>query len=172
MKYIIYFILCILQPICLPVPELTTYLYGEKTVGPLMAFIIGYIGVMIGICLMYFASYFAAKYIIKRFNYQDKIKKLHYYVKKYQIVIICLLFIIPVIPDEIICIGAPVIGIHFIPFIILAMISKAIAIAPVVFSKKIADVFFIDQWMIIVIEIVLSVIATIIFNYIDKRKRK
>ncbi|MBR3523642.1 MAG: VTT domain-containing protein [Bacilli bacterium] len=172
MKYIIYFLLCVLQPICLPVPELTTYLYGEKTVGPLMAFIIGYIGVLTGLTIMYFISYKASKYIIKKFHYEDKIKKLYYYVKKYQIIIICLLFIIPVIPDEVICIGAPVIGIHYIPFIILAIVSKGIAIAMVTFSQRIADHFLLNQWTIIAIEIALSIIATIIFNLIDKRKKQ
>ena len=76
MKYLIFFLLCFIQPICLPVPELTTYLYGQKTIGEIPAFIIGLIGVMLGIITMYLVSKKASDYIIKKFHYEAKIEKL------------------------------------------------------------------------------------------------
>lgn len=172
MKYIIYFILCVLQPICLPVPELTTYLFGEKTIGSMASFLIGLLGVMIGISIMYFISYKMSNYIINKKNYREKITKLAEYVKKYRILIIGFLFIIPVLPDEIICIGSPIIGINFLLFIIIAFISKAITIASLVFSNKIGLFFGLNQTTIIIIEILLCIITTIIFNFIDKKRKK
>lgn len=171
MKYLIYFLLCFIQPICLPVPELTTYLYGQNSIGEVPAFIIGLIGIMLGIITMYLTSKRASDYIIKKFHYEKKIEKLADYVKRYQILILGILFIIPVLPDEIICIGSPVIGISFIPFVILAFISKSIAIAMVVFSKTFADKLHINQVMVIVLEIVIYLIATLIFNIIDKKRK-
>lgn len=172
MKELIYFILCILQPICLPVPELTTYLYGEKTVGHLKALIIGIIGVMIGLTIMYYVSHKAARYIIRKFNLGDKVKKFAEYVRKYQILIIGFLFVVPILPDEIICIGSPIIGINYLVFIIIAFISKLISISMVVFSENISEIFSVNQSTIIIIEVVLCILATIIFNIIDKRRKK
>lgn len=172
MKELIYFILCVLQPICLPAPEIATYLYGEKTVGHLKALIIGLIGVMIGLTIMYYISFKAAKYIVRKFNLGGKVRKFAEYVRKYQILIIGFLFVVPILPDEIICIGSPLIGINYIVFIIIAFISKLISISMVVFSENISMLFKVNQSTIIIIEIVLCLLATIIFNIIDKRRKK
>ena len=52
MKYLVFLILCILQPICLPVPEATTILTGTLQLGPTKTFIIAMCGIMFGIVLM------------------------------------------------------------------------------------------------------------------------
>lgn len=49
---VVYFILCVLQPICLPIPEMVTVLWGSVEIGPIKSFILGVVGAILGIGVM------------------------------------------------------------------------------------------------------------------------
>lgn len=50
------------------------------------------------------------------------------FVVKNEIVILIGLFILPILPDEVICVGAGISGVSFKKFIIIAVLSKIITI--------------------------------------------
>ena len=77
LQFLIFFLLCILQPICLPVPEATTILSGTLTIGANQAFAIGLIGILLGILTMYKITSYLSKKFLRNFK-----KNQHY--KTYQ----------------------------------------------------------------------------------------
>lgn len=50
------------------------------------------------------------------------------FVVKNEIVVLIGLFILPILPDEVICVGAGISGVSFKKFIIIAVLSKIITI--------------------------------------------
>lgn len=163
----LYFILCILQPICLPVPELVTIVWGSNTVGDVYAFIFGVIGTVLGIVIMYFSSRKASDWIVQKFHYKDGLEAFKSYVSHFQIYIIGLLFVVPILPDEIICIGVCIIGISFSKFITIAIFAKITSIGMIAFSEQIGSVFCLDKWQIIMVELGVLLLIARIFKYID-----
>lgn len=66
MELILYILACLIQPICLPLPEISTILTGTMLFGPHIAFIIGLICIMLGITFMYYiTNYLSHKYLKK-----------------------------------------------------------------------------------------------------------
>lgn len=50
---VIYFLICFFQPIFLPIPEIVTIMSASEILGPFKAFIIAFLGTVIGIIVMY-----------------------------------------------------------------------------------------------------------------------
>lgn len=172
MKYLIFFICCILQPICLPVPEATTILTGTLKLGATEAFIIGITGIMIGIVFMYQITKFLSKKFLKKLKKSEKFKTYQHYMSKYPILTTGLLFAIPVIPDEIICIGSALGNIKLAIMLPIAFFSKIISIGMITYSKIIADILLLKQWQVILIEISLMLIASLIYQKVNQTKTK
>lgn len=123
---IIYFILCILQPIILPIPEVITIGSATVVLGTFKSFVIGTIGSVCGIVIMYNVARYGGEKIVSLIAKEKQLNKYKKYISKYEILITGLLFIIPILPDEIICLGAGVSGINFKKFLVIAVIAKGI----------------------------------------------
>lgn len=172
MKYIIFFILCILQPICLPVPEASTILTGTLQLGSNTTFCIAICGIMFGIVLMYQITHFFSKKFLKKFKNNKKFKAYQRYMSKYPILTTGLLFAIPVIPDEIICVGSALGNIKLSVLLPVAFFSKIISIGMITYSQIIADIFVLKQWQVITIEIVIMFIASSIYKIIGNSSER
>lgn len=171
MKYFIFLILCILQPICLPVPEASTILTGTLNLGPTPTFIIGMTGIMFGITVMYQLTHFLSKKFLRKLKKSPKFKAYQRYMSKYPILTTGLLFAIPVIPDEIICIGSALGDIKMSIMLPIAFFSKIISIGMITYSQAIADIFVLKQWQVIVVEISIMLIASVIYQRINNDKK-
>lgn len=171
-KYLVFFILCVLQPICLPVPETTTILTGTVTLGSHKAFFIGLIGIMTGIILMYKISFFLSKKFLKKFKQSPKYKTYKKYISHNPILTTGILFTVPIIPDEIICIGSALGEIPLKFIIPIAIFSKIISIGMITYSEQIASRLSIQQWQVIVIELIIMFILSIIYQKVKDKKPK
>lgn len=172
METLIFFILCILQPICLPVPEATTILTGTISLGANKAFLIGMTGIMIGIIFMYQITHFLSKKFLRKFKQSPNFKSYQKYMSKYPILTTGLLFAIPVIPDEIICIGSALGNIKLSIILPVAFFSKMISIGMITYSQKIADILILKQWQVIILEITIMALASFIYQKINNRKKR
>lgn len=123
-EQLIYFIVCFLQPIILPIPEPVTIVGGSSLLGPCRAAVIGFCGTTLGIIFMFFISKFASKSIIRKLVNEKKLDKFNEYIQRNYTLIILMLFILPILPDEVICIGAGLAKLNSYKFIIIAAISK------------------------------------------------
>lgn len=168
----IYFLLCVIQPIFLPIPEMVTVLWGSVEIGPIKSFVLGVIGAIIGISIMYWVTKKGSHWMIARFKGEEKIEIFQNYVRKYQIYIVGILFIVPILPDEIICLGAPFVGIPFPTFIVIAILSKIVSVGMIAFSEEIAAAFSISRIELIMIELVILFVVARIYTGREKKEEK
>lgn len=136
-----FFAICFIQPIFLPVPEAVTIIAGSSVFGALNAFILGFLGTLLGIIAMFYLSRIGGIKIIRKLVKDDSLEQYHQYVKKNEIFILAVLFIIPVLPDEIISAGAGLSGVSIKRFLIIASISKIITSFVLSYSIELAYVF-------------------------------
>lgn len=168
LKYLVFFVMCLLQPICLPLPEASTILMGSASLGASATFIIGLIGIMLGIILMYKASFFLSEKYLSKFKTSTKYQTYQRLVSSNPFLTTGILFAIPILPDEIVCIGSAIAGVSLKFLLPIAVFAKSISIGMITYSSKIAEVFSIKQWQIVTIEIVLMFIFALIYSRIKK----
>lgn len=137
----IYMLLCFLQPIALPVPEAVTVVAGSAVFGPLQAFVLAFTGTLLGIVVMFAASRVGGMKLVAKLVQPAKLERYHRYVAKNETLIMALLFMIPVLPDEIICVGAGISGVKVKRFVLVAAVSKLIT------SFLLAYSVYLTEWL-------------------------
>lgn len=137
-KYIFFF-LSFAQPILLPIPEAVTIPGASAAFGPAAAAAIAFSGTLLGVSAMFFAArYWGGKFISKLIK-EEQLKKYQQYVVKNETLIMFLLFIIPILPDEIICVGAGIGQVSPKRFLLIASISKFFTATLLAYSVELAE---------------------------------
>jgi uncharacterized membrane protein YdjX (TVP38/TMEM64 family) len=135
---LIFFLICFSQPIILPIPEAVTIPAGSAVFGPFAATLLGFCGTILGIIVMFFLARIGGKKLITKFIKEKHLNKYQEYVGKNETTILALLFIIPILPDEIICVGAGIGGVSFKRFLIIASVSKLLTSTLLAYSLHLA----------------------------------
>lgn len=165
---LIYFLVCFLQPIILPLPEPITIMGGSSLFGSQSGAAIGFIGTFLGIISMFFGSKYAGKAIISKLVDEKKLEKFNKFIKKNEMLVILMLFVLPILPDEVICVGAGVAGINTYKFISVAAVSKIITSVSLSYSLQLIRFNAVTITAIIIV--VLAVL--IVYKYTDSLKEK
>lgn len=120
----IYFIVSFLQPIILPLPEPVTIIAGSSVLGMFNGAFFGFLGTLLGIITMYFFVRVTGTKFIDKFINNQYIERFNKYIKRNELIVVLFLFILPILPDEAICIGAGLTNINPYKFISIATIAK------------------------------------------------
>lgn len=123
---VIYLSVCFLQPIILPMPEVVTVSAGSAILGSFTSICLSFLGTISGIIVMYVIAKVGGQKLVLKFVKERHLKRYQEYVGKNETFILALMFIIPVLPDEIICVGAGISGVSFKKFMVVASVSKLI----------------------------------------------
>lgn len=153
----IYFIICFLQPIILPTPELLTVSIGSSLFGSFNGFIIGFAGTMLGITVMYLMVNKFGEKLAKKLVREEYLNRYRDYIKKNEVLIMGMLFIIPILPDEVVCVGAGLGKVTKRTFFYVASLSKAATNLFFAYSVEMASIFSITKLEFIFIELVILV---------------
>ena len=137
-KYIFFFI-SFAQPILLPIPEAVTIPGASAVFGPGVAAAIAFPGTLLGISAMFFAARYGGRKFISKFIKEQQLEKYQQYVAKNETLIMFLLFIIPILPDEIICVGAGIGQVSPKRFLLIASISKFLTATLLAYSVEMAE---------------------------------
>ncbi|WP_246017693.1 TVP38/TMEM64 family protein [Mesobacillus subterraneus] len=137
-KYIFFFI-SFAQPIVLPIPEAVTIPGASAVFGPAAAAAIAFPGTLLGISAMFFAARYGGRKFISKFIKEEQLEKYQQYVSKNETLIMFLLFIIPILPDEIICVGAGIGRVSPKRFLLIAAISKFFTATLLAYSVVLAE---------------------------------
>lgn len=167
---LIYFFICFLQPIILPIPEPVTIMAGSSAFGAVEGALIGFLGTIFGIITMFFIGRFASEKFISRLVSDKSVEKFNRYREKHENLVILGLFILPVLPDEIICIAGGLAKINIYKFIIIATISKVITSISLAFSIKLVNITLSEIIFILIIMMGFIVCIKLISKYILKRQ--
>lgn len=170
LKYLVFLILCILQPICLPFPEATTILSGTLSIGPNCTFFISLIGILTGIIIMYKISHYFSSKFLKKYQNNNKFLLYKKLVSTNPFLTTGILFAIPILPDEIVCVGSALGDIPLKIIVPIAIIAKSVSIGMTTYSSKIASIFDVNEWQVIVIEILLMIILGMVYRIIKHVK--
>ncbi len=164
MKYVIFFLLCVAQEICLPLPEVSTVVFGIATIGNLSTFVLALLGILLGICLMYqFVFLFKRKYL-KKYEHNPKYLAYQKYVSKNPFLTTGILFAIPILPDEIILVGSALANISLKMILGIALFSKTFSIGVLVFSSTVAKNLEISEWQVMAITIMIMLLAALFYQ--------
>ncbi|WP_226086740.1 TVP38/TMEM64 family protein [Mesobacillus sp. S13] len=137
-KYIFFFI-SFAQPILLPIPEAVTIPGASAVFGPGVAAAIAFPGTLLGISVMFFAARYGGRKFISKFIKEQQLERYQQYVSKNETLIMFLLFIIPILPDEIICVGAGIGQVSPKRFLLIASISKFFTATMLAYSVELAE---------------------------------
>ena len=159
-KYIFFFI-SFAQPILLPIPEAVTIPGASAVFGPAAAAAIAFLGTMLGIATMFFAARYGGRKFISKLIKEEQLIKYQKYVSNNETVIMFLLFVIPILPDEIICVGAGIGQVSPKRFFMVASVSKFITAILLAYSLQFAEMFSITGSQLM---IAFSAIILIIFG--------
>jgi uncharacterized membrane protein YdjX (TVP38/TMEM64 family) len=138
---LLFFLICLFQPIFLPLPEALTIPAGSAVIGSFSGALIGFLGSTLGIVIMYFLARIGGLKLVSKFVKERQLNKYQEYVKKNETIILTLMFIIPILPDEIICVGAGISKVSFKKFLLIASISKLITSSLLSYSVYLAKFF-------------------------------
>lgn len=164
----IYIAICFAQPIILPLPEVLTVAGASSVFGPMTAICLGFIGTLSGIVVMYFIARVGGQRICARFIKKEQLAKYQNYVRRNEVLFLVFMFVIPVLPDEIICIGAGLSGVRFSRFLTVAAISKLFTTTTLAFSVLLVKDFSITNSKLILYTSIL--VGGMILLALAKRK--
>lgn len=170
---VIYFAICFLQPIILPLPEPLTITTGNIVFGKVIGYILGFSGTILGIITMFIIARFSKnKFNLNLINSKN-LEKYNNLVSKNETFILFLLFIFPILPDEVICIGAGLSPIKFKKFAFVALLSKFITIGIYSLSsgvvKDILELGLGYQLIIVTVIVLIFISIKKLISYIKSR---
>ncbi len=153
-----YFLVNVIQPLFMPTPEAVTTMAGSTIFGPWPAFLIGYTGTMTGITLMTFIASYFKDALIDRVVSMKHVERFRKAAGRHHASIVLALFILPVMPDEAVILGAVLAGYGKAAIIGSACIAKIVtqgiySFTPVfgVLGADIASEFAIVQWILVLL---------------------
>lgn len=99
----VYFLTCVLLPICVPVPETAVVLWGTRQIGSLGAFTLGVTGSVLGLAIMHSLSSLIVHRIFKGKKERRQLAWLQQLTGRYRVWILGVLLIVPLVSDEALC---------------------------------------------------------------------
>ncbi|MBM7620782.1 putative membrane protein YdjX (TVP38/TMEM64 family) [Bacillus tianshenii] len=173
---VIFFLICMAQPIILPIPEAVTLPAGSAVFGPFTAAYLGFMGTLAGIVLMFFIARIGGVKLASKLVKEKHLRKYQEYMGKNETVILALLFIIPILPDEIICVGAGIGAVSFKRFFIIAAITKLFTTTLLAYSVYFATALSLTNTQLVVSSSILLLVIFIssitIKRMLEKSKRR
>lgn len=116
--------ICFLQPIMLPLPEFVTIMAGSAVLGPWKAFIGSYVATASGMITMFAITRLGGLSIRKKKGNEKALQRYYRYVDRYGQWILIFLLVFPILPDEIICLGAGLSSMSFRRFVPIILVAK------------------------------------------------
>lgn len=165
----VYFLACVLRPICVPVPETAVVLWGTRQIGSLGAFFLGVIGSILGLMFMYSVSSLIAHRISKERKDIKQLAWLKQLTGRYRVWILGVLLIVPFMSDEVLCAGSAFLKISLPQFLKIGIIAKIISIGMIAFSGFFGGLCGLRRWQVIAAELLFLFLASAALRYFCKK---
>ena len=170
--WFIYFLLCVLLPICIPVPEAAVVLWGAGQIGSLGAFLLGVTGSVLGLAIMYTLSSMLADRIFKGKKEKKQLKWLRQLTGRYRSRILGVLLIVPLVSDEVLCAGSAFLKIPLSQFLKIGIMAKIISVGMVAFSGSMGAACGLEHWQMIAAELLAMFLASAGLQHVCGRGEK
>ncbi len=166
---IIYILFSFLQVVVLPVPGSVTIAVGVAMFGPLICSVYSFIGILSGSIVAYalgrLVGYKAVCWIVGKDAIDKWLKKL----KGKDYLILSLMFLLPLFPDDMLCFVAGLSSMTWLYFLVMITVTRAISVFSTAYSF---DLIPFNTWWGIIIWIALLagliISFYLVFKYSDK----
>lgn len=133
---IFYVLLQFLQVVVLPIPSTVSTLAGVALFGPFQALVYSFIGIMLGSITAFFIGrkigYKAVAWIVGK----DTLSKWQNKLKGKDNLLLTLMFVLPVFPDDVLCFVAGLSSMSNVYFLCMLTIARILGIATTCYSLK------------------------------------
>ncbi len=116
--------ICYLQPIILPLPEPFTIMAGSAVLGAGQAFLGSYVATTLGIITMFTITRLGGNRIMQKRGNEKALQRYYFYVDKYGQWVLIFLLVFPILPDEVISLGAGISSMSFRRFVPIILVAK------------------------------------------------
>ena len=137
---------------------------GSSVLGAQSGALIRFAGTLMGIVVIFLVAKYLGRSVISKLVDEKKLEKFNEFIKKNETLVILMLFILPILPDEVICVGAGLAGIDAYKFIGIAALSKLVTSFSLSYSLKLIT-FDIKTVMVGTVLIMIAVLV----NKLSKR---
>lgn len=165
MAVFLFILFCFLQVVVLPVPGSVTVAAGVALFGPLKCTIYSFIGIVLGSIVAFaigrWIGYKAVKWIVGKDSLDKWLEKL----KGKDYLILSIMFLLPLFPDDILCFVAGLSSMTWGYFLIMIVVTRALSV--VTTSYSIGLIPF-NTWWGILIWIVIAVLIIVSFWLVCK----
>lgn len=169
MAVFLFILFCFLQVVVLPVPGSIAVAAGVALFGPLKCGIFSFIGIVTGSIVAFaigrWVGYKAVKWIVGKEALDKWLQKL----KNKDYLILSIMFLLPMFPDDILCFVAGLSSMTWGYFLVMIVVTRAISVASTSFSFGLIPF---NTWWGILIWIVIAVLIGISFWLVCKYSDK
>lgn len=158
-----------LQVVILPIPGSVSVAAGVALFGPLFSAIYSFIGILLGSIVAFLIGrvigYKAVCWIVGKEDLEKWLKK----IKGKDYLILSIMFLLPLFPDDILCFVAGLSSMTWLYFIIMIIVTRAISVSTTAFSL---DLIPFNTWWGILIWLVLIALVVLTFYLVCKHSDK
>lgn len=165
----VYFLICVLLPVCVPVPEMAVVLWGSRQIGSFGAFFFGVTGSVLGLTMMYSLSSLIVHRISKGRKENRQLAWIKQLTGRYGVWILGVLLIVPLVSDEVLCAGSAFLKIPLPQFLKIGIIAKIISIGMTAFSGFLGGLCGLRRWQMIAVELLMMFSASAVLQHFCKK---
>lgn len=165
-----YIVINLLQCIVIPVPTTLTVLVGTAIYGPFVAFLYATIGVIIGSSIAFVIGRYCSRPVINWIFGKEKIDKYQNILKNRTGIILFLTLILPLFPDDLICMLAGISEISYPKFLIISIIARSVGLAVISFFGS-GKIIPFSGWGIIA-WLAIAIVSLIVIIIAFKKREK
>ncbi len=166
---VIYILFCFFQVVLLPVPGSVTVAVGVAMFGPLKCTLFSFVGIVLGSVAAFavgrWIGYKAVCWIVGRDSLDKWLKKL----KGKDYLILSLMFLLPMFPDDVLCFIAGLSSMTWQYFAVMIVITRAISVVSTSYTFELIPF---NTWWGIIIWVVLAALVVLSFYLVCKYSDK
>ena len=169
MAVFLFILFCFLQVVVLPVPGSIAVAAGVALFGPLKCAIFSFIGIVTGSIVAFAIGRWVGYKAVKRIVGKESLDKWLQKLKNKDYLILSIMFLLPMFPDDILCFVAGLSSMTWGYFLVMIVVTRAISVASTSFSFGLIPF---NTWWGILIWIVIAVLIGISFWLVCKYSDK
>ena len=166
----VYFSIALLQVLVIPLPAIITILAGSILFGPATAFLICTTGILTGSIIAFMIGRTLGKKVLKWIDKESLADKYLDILQRKGGIVLFLMFLLPLFPDDLLCIVAGMSNMKLKSFALVSFISRTIGVAFITFFGS--GSIFSTTWSKVLFYIIVALLGIIVVTKVSKEKKK
>ena len=166
----VYFGIMLLQVLFIPIPAVITIMAGGLLFGPTTAFLICTTGILIGSIMAFIIGRTLGKKVLKWIDREEVANKYLAILEKRGGVVLFLMFLLPLFPDDLLCVIAGLSNIKPREFILVSLVARTIGVAFITYFGS--GSIFSSMWAKVLCYTIFAIVGLIMVICVNKVKKR